>query len=404
MKELSMQWFYDLKLRKKLSIIFFAGSAFNLMIGIFAMTRLGDVSNVAESRAILVGFMVASLVVCGWLNYFIVFRVVQRSLWWAIKTLEDVAEGDLTKNIKVKSNEEIGQIFLATKKMIEKMRDVSKHINELTHSLAGSSRELLETTESMNINAHQQTTQTEQVASAVMEMSQTFGDVEHNTELATRASQNTSEAARNGFSTVAEVMGEMRKLVGTVQESSDTIGKLGQSSREIGEIVATIEEVADMTNLLALNAAIEAARAGEHGRGFAVVADEVRSLAERTGKATHEITAMIKAIQDDTEQAVASMMNSKKQADDGLVKAEEASGALERIVEASKESVAMMTVIATATQEQLAVSEKVTSCVEQIANGTRTSESAADQIQGKARHLSELSAELEGTAAWFKVA
>jgi methyl-accepting chemotaxis protein len=288
--------------------------------------------------------------------------------------------------------------------MIEKMREVSNHINELTHALGDSSRELLGTTESMNNSAHQQTAQTEQVASAVTEMSQTFGDVAHNTERASMASQNTSEAASAGFSTVAQVMDEMRRIVSTVEESSVTIGKLGRSSQEIGEIVATIEEVADMTNLLALNAAIEAARAGEHGRGFAVVADEVRSLAERTGKATHEITAMIKAIQAETEQAVNSMMNSKRQADGGLAKAEEASGALERIVEASKESVEMMNVIATATQEQLAVSEKVTSCVEQIASGTRTTEYAAEQIQGKARHLSELSAELEVTASWFKAA
>ncbi|HTP06438.1 MAG TPA: methyl-accepting chemotaxis protein [Nitrospirota bacterium] len=399
-----MQWFYNLNLTKKLSITFFVCSVFNILIGVFAITRLGDAAHAAQSRAILIGLITASLALCCWLNYFIVFRVVHGSLCWAIKTLEVVAEGDLTKNIKVKSNEEIGQIFAATKKMIEKMREVSNHINELTHALADSSRELLETTESMNKSAHQQTAQTEQVASAVMEMSQTFGDVEHNTEQASNASQNTSEAARTGFSTVAGVMDEMRRLVDTVQESSATIGKLGQSSREIGEIVATIEEVADMTNLLALNAAIEAARAGEHGRGFAVVADEVRSLAERTGKATHEITAMIKAIQADTEQAVTSMMNSKRQADEGLVKAEEASGALERIVEASKESVTMMGVIATATQEQLAVSEKVTSCVEEIANGTRTTECAADQIQGKARHLSELSTELEVTASWFKVA
>jgi methyl-accepting chemotaxis protein len=399
-----MQWFYNLNLTKKLSITFVVGSLFNILIGVFAITRLGDAVHAAPSRAMLIGLMVGGLAVCAWLNYFIVYRVVHRSLFWAIKTLEVVAEGDLTKDIKVKSSEEIGQIFGATKKMIEKMREVSNHINELTHALGESSRQLLETTESMNKSAHQQTAQTEQVASAVMEMSQTFGDVAHNTEQASAASQNTSEAASTGFSTVADVMDEMRRIVGTLQESSVTIGKLGQSSREIGEIVATIEEVADMTNLLALNAAIEAARAGEHGRGFAVVADEVRSLAERTGKATHEITAMIKAIQSDTEQAVTSMMNSKKQADEGLVKAEDASGALERIVEASKESVEMMGVIATATQEQLAVSEKVTSCVEQIADGTRSTESAADQIQGKARQLSDLSAELEVTASWFKVA
>jgi methyl-accepting chemotaxis protein len=399
-----MQWFYNLNLTKKLSITYFVSLIFNLLVGIFAISRLGDSSNVSESRLIIIGLMVAGIVLCGWLNYFIVFRVVHRSLFWAIRSLEKVADGDFTQNIKVKSSEEIGQIFLAIKKMIEKMREVSNHINELTHALSDSSQELLDTTEAMNRNAHEQAGQTEQAASAVVEMTQTFGEVAGNAERALSAAQNTSEAARTGFSTVAEVMDEMRKIVGSVEESSVTIGKLGQSSQQIGELVATIEAVADMTNLLALNAAIEAARAGEHGRGFAVVADEVRSLAERTGRATQEITAMIKTIQADTAHAVTSMMNSKKQADGGLNKAEEASRALERIVEVSGMSMEMMHVIATATEQQSAVSEQVSANVEQIAGGTRTTESAAEQIQDKARHLSELSDELEGTASWFRVA
>jgi len=399
-----MNWFYNLNLKKKLSIMFVVGQIFNFVIGVFAITRLGDAAHAAEARTVIIGLMAASLVLCGWLNYFVVCKVVYRSLWWAIRSLEKVADGDLTQNIKVKSTEEIGQIFMAIRKMIEKMREVSKHINDLTHALSDSSRELLDTTEQMNRNAHEQTGQTEQAASSVMEMSQTFGEVAGNAERASQASRDTSEAAKSGFATVEELMAEMRKIVGSVEESSITIGKLGQSSRQIGEIVATIEEVADMTNLLALNAAIEAARAGDAGRGFAVVADEVRSLAERTGKATHEITAMIKSIQADTAQAVASMMSSKKQAGEGLSKAEEASGALGRIVEVSDRSMDMINTIAAATEQQSTVSEQVATYVEQIAGGTRATETAAEQIQAKAQDLSRLSAELEETARWFKVA
>ena len=137
-----MQWFYNLKLTNKLSITYAASLVFNITIGIFAISRLGDIQHAAESRNIIIGLMAASAVIGGWLNYFIVFRVVHRSSWWAIKTLETVADGDFSKNIKAESNEEIGQIFAAIKKMIEKLRDVSNHINESTHALADNSREL----------------------------------------------------------------------------------------------------------------------------------------------------------------------------------------------------------------------------------------------------------------------
>ena len=257
----------------------------------------------------------------------------------------------------------------------------------------------------MNQSAHEQTGQTEQVASAVTQMSQTYTDVAANAEQASVASKDTSNAAKSGFDTVAGVMDEMHKIVCTVQETSITIGKLGQSSRQIRDIVATIEEVADQPNLLALNAAIEAARAGEARSGIrGRCGREVRALAERTGKATKEISTMIKAIQQDTAQAVTSMMTSKKQVDGGLVKAEEASQALEHIVEVSSKSTDMVHTIATATEEQSVVTEQITENIEMIATGTRLSESAADQIQEKAGLLSKLSEELEETAMWFKVA
>ena len=357
-----------------------------------------------SSLSVIIGLLVVSVVLGLWLTHFIVRRVTCRSLWWALKALETIAEGDLRQNINVKSTEEIGQLFGAMKKIIEKLREFSTHVNELTHSLARSSRELLATTEDMNHNAHQQAGQTDQVASAVVEMSQSFNDVASNAEEASRASQETSDAARGGFAIVEQVMGEMRNIVQSVEESSATIGKLGESSRTIGDIIATIEEVADQTNLLALNAAIEAARAGEHGRGFAVVADEVRALAERTGKATKEISAMIKAIQQDAVLAVSSMTTSRKEVDNGLAKAEEARMALEHIVEVSHRSMEMIQQIATATEEQSATTGQVSSNIELIASGTRTTEGAADQIQDSAKLLARLSDDLEQTATWFKVA
>jgi methyl-accepting chemotaxis protein len=318
--------------------------------------------------------------------------------------LERVADGDLTQNIKVKSTEEIGQIIMAIKKINDKLTEVAKHMNELIHTLANGSKTLLSTTEAMNVISHEQTTQTEQIASSIMEMSQTFNDVAGNAEEASQISKDTTSAAQQGFTTVSDVMKEVQKIVNSVEESSNTIGKLGESSRKIGDIVATIEEVADMTNLLALNAAIEAARAGEHGRGFAVVADEVRALAERTGKATQEITQMIKSIQLDTEEAVSSMMTSRSQADEGLLKAEEAGKALEHIVEVSDRSMAMIQQIAAATEEQSAVAQHVSTSIETIAVSSRKTGDSADEIQGSAGRMAQLSEELEETAAWFRVA
>jgi methyl-accepting chemotaxis protein len=419
-------WFYSLGLSTKMFISFFFVMFCGTLLGAVSLYQLWNTGNLlmqisgrynvdpglisgamnmlATFRYLIIGIMIVSFILCSWLTHFIVKTVTCKSLWYALQALEKIAEGDLRMNINVKSNEEVGKLFSAMKRIIEKLREFSGEVNRMTHTLSESSQVMLTTIEELNSSAHDQTSQTEQVASAILQMSQTLGDVAGTADQASKTSQETSAAAQRGFETVEVVMMEMRKIVESVEKSSVTIGKLGQSSRQIGDIVETINDVADQTNLLALNAAIEAARAGEHGRGFAVVADEVRALAERTAKATKEIGGMITTIQQDTALSVSSMMTSKKEVDGGLLKAEEARNALEHIVEISRKSLDMIDSIASATEEQSAVTSEISKSIESIARGTRTTETASDQVQDLAREFAKLSASLEQTATWFKVA
>ena len=189
----------------------------------------------------------------------------------------------------------------------------------------------------------------------------------------------------------------MGQIANKVQESAKTVENLGARSDQIGTIIGTIEDIADQTNLLALNAAIEAARAGEQGRGFAVVADEVRALAERTTRATSEIGEMIKAIQNETKGAVAAMGQGVQQAESGTLEAARSGEALRNILQQINDVTLQVNQIATAAEEQTAVTCEITNnmsliteVVQQTAQGANESASAAGQLSGNAEKLNRL--------------
>ncbi len=308
---------------------------------------------------------------------------------------ERIAANDLTVDIKPRSeNDVLGQSFSTMKLNLSSMvRQLGANADELVSA----SNEIYSSSEQMSKGATEQTDQVAQVSRAVEEMTATVMESSQNAIQATEASRNASEMAGQGGSIVGETVEGMQTIANVVKESASSIGKLAKSAEQIGEIISVIDDIADQTNLLALNAAIEAARAGEQGRGFAVVADEVRKLAERTGKATGEITEMIKSVQAETGEAVRVMESGIEEVGKGKELADQAGSSLNEIVTMSQNVMTMIERIATAAEEQSSASEQISQNVESIssvaretANGAEQSASAAEQLNRQAESLRQM--------------
>lgn len=362
--------------------------------------RMDHLSNMTEAFTIgLLGLLCAAAIS----SFFAVKSRLFKPLRAFSVAMDRISEGDLSVQSPVTSKDEIGYLSERMSRMMESLKKIAGRISDSTVHMAAASEELSSTATDLTKGSQDLAAQAEQVVTAMNEVSQTIMDMAKNASQAADASKTTSETATKGQQVIQTTTEGMTSIATTVQGAATTIEELGRSSAQIGEIVATINGIADQTNLLALNAAIEAARAGEQGRGFAVVADEVRKLAERTSQATKDIGQRITAIQQAAAESVAAMKKGSDEADKGVGLAREASGSLNSIVTASTSAMDMVQRIAAATEEQSAASEQVSQNMETIAGITRQSAASTEQIKASAEGLAKLAAELKETASWFKM-
>ncbi len=321
----------------------------------------------------------------------------------ALAAAEDIAEGNLTRPIKVNGSDEAGRLLAAMEKMQGKLRDTLQRISGSATQLASAAEELNAVTDESARGLSQQNKEIEQAATAVNQMTSAVEEVARNAVSTSDASKSATTSAGDGRELVMETVGAIERMSGDVQSTAELIGNLANESRDIGKVLDVIRGLADQTNLLALNAAIEAARAGEAGRGFAVVADEVRALAHRTQQSTSEIERMVGSIQGGTEQAVNSMRNSTERAESTLNIAKGAGMALDTINQAIVQINERNLVIASAAEEQAQVAREVDRNLVNIRDLSVQSATGANQTSAASNELSRLAVDLNSMVARFSL-
>lgn len=312
-------------------------------------------------------------------------------------------EGDLTKQIRIKSNDEFGVLADEINFLVAKIRDIISQIAQTSENVSSTAAGLRSNSAHIAADAEEVAAQSQSVATAGEEMSATSGDIAQNCLMASEGSQRASAAASSGAKVVDETIHVMSSISERVKNSAKAVESLGNRSDQIGEIVGTIEDIADQTNLLALNAAIEAARAGEQGRGFAVVADEVRALAERTTRATREIGEMIKSIQQETRNAVIAMEEGVGEVAKGSEKATESGMALEQILEQINDVNAQIHQVATAAEQQTATTSEISSNMMQVTEVVARTSRGAQEASAAANELTMLAENLRKIVSQFKL-
>ena len=314
---------------------------------------------------------------------------------------EKIAHNDLRIVHKPKSEKDVlGHSF---KSMILNLRHMVDTLTDNSQKLVSAATEIASSAEQMSAGADNQAKQVHDISVAVEEMSATIVQSAANANEASNFSDQADKNATEGGNIVASTITGMQEIADVVKESSNSIGKLATSAEQIGEIISVIDDIADQTNLLALNAAIEAARAGEQGRGFAVVADEVRKLAERTGKATGEITNMIKGIQSETQDAVSSMGIGISKVEEGRRYADQAGNALQEIVTMSRQVKDMIQQIAQASSEQSSAADDISKNIDHIATVTKETALGAKQSAQAAEELNQQAEEINKIVKEFQI-
>ena len=354
------------------------------------------------SLQVLIGMIIG--VVVSLLVAFFMSRMITHPINDAVHAMEDLAEGegDLTRRLDEQGKSEIALMAKGFNSFASKVQALVSQVAGSVENLSNVVSDVSNIVDQTQVGSQTQRQQTEQVATAITEMTATVQEVASNANLAADSAQQADENAKSGQQIVGETVSSISSLAGEIETGANVINKLSQDAESIGSVLDVIKGIAEQTNLLALNAAIEAARAGEQGRGFAVVADEVRTLASRTQESTTEIESMIASLQEQARSAVKAITQGQEKAAASVEYASSAGKALNDITDSVATITNMNIQIATASEEQSAVAEEINQNVVNISHVADENAQASNQLATSSQDLAQLAAELQSLVSHFK--
>ncbi|MDA8091166.1 MAG: methyl-accepting chemotaxis protein [Nitrospiraceae bacterium] len=373
-----------------------------LTLSLLSMLSVFWQLQIATIKTVQVVLFIVEFIIL-WRLWLMPHRKIVAPLQKLTMAVEEISKGNLKIDVIAGADgDEINTLANAMNGMVASFGGIINSIITSANNVISTVDVLRSRAERTAEGAKEQSSQAHQISAAAEEMSQTITDIAKNASMASEKSEEAMQTANNGKEIAVGAVGTVNRVYDSTLELASMVEKLNTRATEIGDIVTVIKDIADQTNLLALNAAIEAARAGEQGRGFAVVADEVRKLAEKTIRATVEVSEKIEAIQMESAQTTQSMGEASSEVTKAREFIQKVGNSLNHIVEDVRGVKDQITNIATSVEEQSSASDEVAKNIEKTSDISRDTEKMADDVMHEVNSLTKIVEDLRNSTSEFK--